>query len=66
MAEQISINKPDYFLTKEEIANELWKGLDDNTNRISQIIKRLRSALASIPEIEIKNIPRVGFRLILH
>lgn len=63
---ELFLSKPDYFLTKEEIAVELWKGLDDNTNRISQIIKRLRSALIAIPEIEIENIPRVGFRLMLH
>jgi len=60
------LSKPDYFVTKEEIAVDLWKGLNDNSNRISQIIKRLRSALAGIPEIEIENIPRVGFRLIFH
>ena len=59
------LNSSDHFLTKEEISNELWGNLDDYTNRLSQTISRLRSALAPIPEIEIINERSTGFRLVI-
>lgn len=62
---ELFLNSPGYFLTKEAIADELWKGLDDPSNRLSQIISRLRSALSPIGEIEIENVRRIGFRLIV-
>lgn len=60
------LEKPDYFLTKEEIINELWQGLDNPNNRLSQTIKRLREVLSSVKEIEIENVRGIGFRITMH
>ena len=57
------LNKTDFFLTKEEIVNELWGDLEDSSNRISQTINRLRNTLSIIPELEIESIRGTGYRI---
>lgn len=59
------LDKPDYFLTKQEIEQTFWPKMDNSTFRMSQLIKRLRDTLKSTPEIKIETIPQVGYRLLI-
>ena len=63
---ELFLSKPDNFLSKEEIANELWKGLDDHSNRLSQIIKRLRTTIAHLHGVEIRTVRGAGFQLVVN
>lgn len=61
----ILLNKPDYFAGYDELISGLYSNIETGgRDRLDQLIKRLRTdVFPSIPEIELKNIPKKGYRL---
>jgi DNA-binding winged helix-turn-helix (wHTH) protein len=59
------LKNPDYFVTKEEIINKLGGGVEDPSNRITQIISRLRSKLARFSDLEIRTERGAGYRIVV-
>jgi hypothetical protein len=59
------LEKPNYFVTKKEIANKFWENLDDPSNCISQIISRLRDDLACFPDLKIKTDRGKGYQIVV-
>jgi hypothetical protein len=59
------LEKPDYFVTKKEIVNKFWEGLDDPSNRITQMISRLRSDLACFPDLKIRTKRGMGYQIVV-
>jgi hypothetical protein len=59
------LKKPDYFVTKEELVNELWKGIDDPSNCIAQAISRLRDDLDCFPDLKIRTEKGKGYQIVV-
>ncbi|HML72600.1 MAG TPA: winged helix-turn-helix domain-containing protein [Macellibacteroides fermentans] len=58
------LNSPDYFLTYQEIINQLWGSIENKgQERLTQSIKRLRESLEEFPEIIIENLRGAGYQL---
>lgn len=58
------LNSPDYFLTYQEIINQLWGPIENKgQERLTQSIKRLRESLEEFPEIIIENLRGAGYQL---
>ena len=62
----LCLDKPDNFVTIEEIAIELWGKPDLPRGRITQLMSRLRTTLADIPELRVESTRGVGYRLVLN
>jgi TolB-like protein len=50
------VSRPDLIAT-------CWNGLAISDDAITQCVSKLRRALASVPEAQVENVPRVGYRL---
>lgn len=59
------MDKPDFFISKEEISNSLGDNPNGQNNRIAQAINRLRKCLAVIPELQIKTVRGMGYKIVL-
>jgi DNA-binding winged helix-turn-helix (wHTH) protein len=64
----VLFNCPDHFAGYEELIRELYGeiGNEAGKERLSQLAKRIRTdVFTSIPEVELKNVPRKGYKVIL-
>jgi DNA-binding winged helix-turn-helix (wHTH) protein len=64
----ILFNRPENFASYEELIKELYGEIGGKTGkeRLSQLAKRIRiDVFASIPEVELKNAPQKGYRVVL-
>ncbi|MDR0749068.1 MAG: hypothetical protein LBF62_05810 [Tannerellaceae bacterium] len=64
----VLFNSPDYFAGYEELTKELYGeiGIDAGKERLSQLAKRIRTEIfMPIREIELKNVPRKGYIVII-
>lgn len=61
------LSKPDFLISKDEISDILWNGKLEKgeSNRISQIISRLREFLVIIPELKIETIRGAGYQVVV-
>jgi hypothetical protein len=59
------LKNPDYFVTKEEIVNELWKDIGDPSNCIAQAISRLRGDLDCFPDLKIRTEKGKGYQIVV-
>lgn len=60
------IKSPGFFLSYQQIDELFWPKRENSRTNRSQLISRLKNELSSIPEIEIKNETRIGYRLVIH
>jgi hypothetical protein len=64
----VLFNSPDYFAGYEELTKELYGeiGIEAGKERLSQLAKRIRTEIFTlVPEIELKNVPRKGYIVII-
>ncbi|MDR1203262.1 MAG: hypothetical protein LBL58_16755 [Tannerellaceae bacterium] len=62
-------NSSDYFAGYEELTKELYGeiGIEAGKERLSQLVKRICTEIFTlIPEIELKNVSRKGYILIIN
>jgi DNA-binding winged helix-turn-helix (wHTH) protein len=64
----ILFNRPKYFASYEELIKKLYGEIEKEAGkeRLSQLTKRIRmDVFASIPEVELKNTPQKGYRVVV-
>jgi DNA-binding winged helix-turn-helix (wHTH) protein len=64
----VLFNSPAYFAGYEELTKELYGeiGIEAGKERLSQLAKRIRTEIFTpIREIELKNVPRKGYIVII-
>lgn len=63
---EILLQSPDNFMAYDKLIIELYGNVEEKSrNRLNHTVKRCRKVLQNIPELEIKNIPRSGYQLIV-
>ncbi len=52
-------------LSRDQLIDNCWGGLTVSDDAITQCVSKLRRALASVPDVRIESVPRVGYRLVV-
>ncbi|MCD7936894.1 MAG: hypothetical protein LUG98_08550 [Tannerellaceae bacterium] len=57
---------PYYYALNTDLWNKLWDREEDPSNVLTQLISRTREEIDLIEEVEIRNVPRNGYRMVVY